>query len=81
MFDRIDPGPHRALGRFRAVRVRRRLPPQRVGFVHQRVEFLLAQLRNIHIVGGREHAAAGAGLDHIGAVFDVEADRVASLIR
>ena len=50
------------------------LRAKRVRFIHQRVEFGLRQLRRIHVVGEREHAAGGAGLDHIGAVFDVVAD-------
>ena len=80
MLDGIDSGQNRPLAGFGAVRVRGGLAMQRVRFIHQRVQLGLGQLRNVHVVGGRKHAAAGAGLDHVGAVLDVEPHRVARLV-
>jgi hypothetical protein len=40
----------------------------------------LGELRHIDIVGGGEDSAAGAGLDHVGAVLDVEADGTACFV-
>jgi hypothetical protein len=57
------------------MRMRGRLAAERVGFVHQRIQLCLRQLRRIHVIRQRKHPARGAGLDHIRAVFHVEADR------
>src|SRR5580698_5281968 len=58
-----------------------RLAPQGVSLVHKRVQFRLGQLRNIDIVGGRKYTAAGARLDDVRPVLDVEAHGAACLFR
>ena len=80
MLDGIDAGANGSLGPLRSVGVGSRFLAERMRFVHDGVGFFLGELRDIHFIGGREHAASGANLDHIGAIFDVEADRTPSFL-
>ena len=57
MLDGIDAGADGALGGFGTVGMSSRLAPQSVSFVDNRVEFLLSELRSIHVVGRREYPA------------------------
>ena len=55
--------------------------PQPMRFIDQRRHFRRGQLRRIHFVRHRQDAARDRGLDHIGAVFDLEPDRFADRVR
>ena len=81
MLDRVDPRGDGLAGGAVAVAVRRHLLAQPVGLIDQRRHLLEGQLRRVHLVGEREHAAGGAELDHVGAVLDLEADRLAEPVR
>ena len=81
VLDRVHTRANRALCGFGAVAMRRHFQTQRVRFVNDGVELFLRELRRIDIVGGREYAAAGAGLDHVGAVLVHQPHRVSRLIR
>ena len=81
MLDGIDAGADGDFGAGGAVGVGGGLAAQGVRFGHQGVEFGLCELRGIDIVGQGQDAAGGAGLDDVGAVFDVVAHRQAGLVR
>ena len=81
MLDRVDAGEDRLAGGVVAVAVRRHLLAQPVGLVHQGLHLLGGELRRVHLVGQRQHAPRGAELDHVGAVLDLEADRLAEPVR
>ena len=80
MFDGVDSGANGALRPGGSMGVGGGLAAQRVRLIHQRVQLGLGQLRRIDIVGERENAAGGAGLDHVGAILDVESHRLARLV-
>src|SRR5436189_5260588 len=52
-----------------------------MGFVNQRVQLGLSELRGVDIVSQRQHASRRASFYHIGAVFEIEANRGPRLIR
>src|SRR5262249_19164429 len=81
VLDGIDPRANRTFGGFRTVGVSCRFTAQRVRLRHQRIEFRLAQLWDVDIIGGRKNAAAGTSLDDIRTVFDIEADGILRLFR
>ena len=81
MLDGVDAGADGDFGAGGAVGVGGGLAAEGVSFGDQGVEFGLGELRRIDVVGEREHAAGGAGLDHVGAVFDVVAHGQAGLVR
>jgi hypothetical protein len=69
VLDRIDPRPYRSLRTFAAVGVSSGLAAQRMRFADKRVNFLLSQLRPVHIVGQGEHAACDVNLNNVRANF------------
>ena len=81
VFDRVDAGADRDLRPFGAVRVCGRPLVQPVRFIDEGIHFGLRELRRIDLVGEREHTAGCADLDDVGAVFHLEAHRIAELIR
>src|SRR5262249_35754393 len=73
VLDGIDAGADGAFGSFGSVGVGSGFAAKGVGFVDQRVELGLRELRGVDVVGEGKNAAGRAGLDHIGAVLDIEA--------
>src|SRR5438046_2922283 len=52
-----------------------------MGFVNQRVQLGLSELRRVDIVSQRQHASRRASLYHVGPVLEIEADCGPRLIR
>src|SRR6202011_4775914 len=77
VLDGIDPGANGPLRASRPMRVSGGLLAKGVGFIDQRVQLFLSHLRSVNIIRERQYAAGCAGLDNIGAVLHIQADRSA----
>src|SRR5215475_12520947 len=80
VLDGVDSGANGTLGGFGAVSVRGRFAAQSMSLVDDRVQFLLRELWRVDVVRRRKHAARSTNLDHVGAIFVIEAHCVTSLI-
>ena len=80
MLDRIDPRSDGDLGRLVAVAVRGGLLFPQVRLVDDRRRFVGSQLGHVDRIAERKHAARDHELDHVGAVLELPADRVAALV-
>ncbi len=80
MLDRIDTGQDRVASGLIAVAVTGDLLAQPVGFVAEGGHLLQGELRGVDLVGQRKDAARGTELDHVGAIFDLIANRLAEPI-
>ena len=71
VLDRVDPGGDGHLGGAVAVAVRRDLAAPVVRLGDDGIHFFLGQLRIVHRIRQRQHAARGHELDHVGAELDL----------
>ena len=81
MLDRVDSCLYGPLRAFAAVSVCRRLAPQGVGFFDECIDFLLSELRPVHIIRQRQYPAGYMHFDNICTVFHCPAYRLPDLLR